>query len=193
MTKFGTALALEVTRILVGRQFHDTFSCPLAPPSLDCRRSIQHDRGTLLDGASSRLPMNEPPIDPNQLSALLGISAEDAAKLVQAAEDEIRQRSAEVLARDPDAGRISDTERAALQAQAESTGVPLEQLLEHLVRGRAFASDVLAELCLHGPKISPEDVAACFDSELPNGWDDMIPKELLDDHGRTCNKPPPPK
>ena len=129
--------------------------------------------------------MNEPPIDPKQLATLLGISAQDAAKLVQSAETEMEKRSAEVLARDPNAGRISDSERAALQAQAEATGVPLQQLPEQIVRGRAFAADVLAELGCSGMTISPEDVAACFDGEPPKGWDDMIPKHLLDDKGRT--------
>lgn len=126
--------------------------------------------------------MSELPIDPNQLAALLGISLEEATKLVKAADEEMRRRADAVLATNPEIARVSDAERAAIQGMAEKLGIPFEQLLEQRIRDRAFAADMFAELRRNGPKISPKDVAECFDGELPNGWDDMIPKELLDEN-----------
>ncbi len=95
--------------------------------------------------------------DLQQLAALLGGSSEEARQLMTAAQTEMERRAAAILQTNPDAGRINESEYAALRMQAETLGVPFEEYLREMAIMRAFASSVVEEI---RPRLKPRQLDA---------------------------------
>ena len=106
--------------------------------------------------------------DLQRLAFLRGGTSEEARELMAAAQTEMERRAAEVLAANPAAGRISESEYDALRSQAEALGVPFEEHLHEMAILRAFALSATQEMA-KGPKIRRADAAERLGGELPSG------------------------
>lgn len=99
--------------------------------------------------------------DLQQLAALLGGTSEEARQLMSAAQTEMERRATVVLQTNPEAGRINESEYAALRMQAETLGVPFEEYLREMAILRASASSVVEELKPR-LKVRPANVSAAL-------------------------------
>ena len=118
-------------------------------------------------------------------ATLLGSTEAAMTQAMQAAEPEIRRLLAETLATDPGTFRLSDAEREDIRTLGTSSDIPIEQLIQTIIRNRFLFQGVFVRMGLPQQratkqKVSPKFIAECFDGELPPGWDDMLPKNLID-------------
>jgi hypothetical protein len=83
--------------------------------------------------------------DLQQLAAVLGGTSDEARHLISMAQSEKERRAAAALQADPEAGRLNESEYAALRMQAETLGVPFDEYLREMAIMRSFTSLITEE------------------------------------------------
>jgi hypothetical protein len=118
-------------------------------------------------------------INVEAVAALHGISHERARELIDESARETRQAAEAFLASHPDLVRRFEAEYDREVAFLQQRGLAVPER-DSFLRGRALWYEMRERMRSERKKIKASEIAAAYGGELPPGWDDLLPPEIID-------------
>lgn len=118
------------------------------------------------------------------VAKLHGITVEQARELVEASLAETRQTAEAFLAEHPELRQRFELEYEREKSFYEQRGLPIPEH-DAFLRGRALSYEMRNRFRVRRKKVKASEVAAEFGGELPKGWDDLLPPDLIERDTKT--------